>query len=192
MNVKNIITVIEEIKDSKKSVKETLATTESLADLIEQSTKEVSQCINLFNTNTFDKDVYINAAHTKFIIGNSLPSIADTFDLFMQEENRKKVMNHLVTSTYLKEVWEIENAKHLINNILILLYRTTLLETDNRLKEGQAQISSTLEEMSLLLALDGERTLLYEATKHWMQDWGKEGFSEELARVQKDLESKGK
>lgn len=192
MNVKDIITVIDEIKDSKKSVEETLATIGSVTDLIEQSAEEVILCIELFNADSFDENVYINAAHTKSLIGNNLPSISDTLDLFMQAENRKKVMNHLVTSTYLKEVWEIKNVSYLINNILILLYRTTLLETNKRLNEGKAQISSTLEEMSLLLALDNNRTLLYESTKHWMQDWQEEGFSEALALLQKDLDLKNK
>ena len=70
---------------------------------------------------------------------------------------------------------------NLLGRILVALYRTYLLQTVSELRERGVQVASSLEEMLAIMALEGFDTHLFQATKHWILDWRKEGFSKELA-----------
>jgi hypothetical protein len=96
---------------------------------------------------------------------------------------KEKVFSHLRDSSYLDEVYKISDPEYLLTNVLILVYRTYLLLTSPELKKKNAQISSTIEEMAVLLKLEGKESLVFEATKHWILNWREEGFSQDLAKL---------
>lgn len=60
-------------------------------------------------------------------------------------------------------------------------YRTYTLVTMPFLKEKDAQVASSLEEMLSILAFEGCKTQLFWSTYHWIVDYKAEGFSEGLA-----------
>lgn len=86
-------------------------------------------------------------------------------------------------STYFHHIYEIDKPEYLLANLMTLVYRCHLLAITPTLRENKAQISSTLEEMSVLHHLLGEDNLYFQSIHHWIMDWEEEGFSQELARL---------
>lgn len=165
-----------------------------IANLSEFNSKEISpqlneiqQAIDKYNflvSNDDNLRLCINAQHLLKIFDKQLPSYVDVVKKLKNrnsEQLKIDVFSELRDSSYFKEVYEIDNSQHLLINILILIYRTSLLYTYPSLRENKAQISSTIEEMAALLHLENKKTNLFQATKHWIKNWKEEEFSLELA-----------
>lgn len=84
-------------------------------------------------------------------------------------------------STYFNFIYKIQNPSHLLANLMTLVYRCHILTSHPKLRQGGAQISSTLEEMSALRYIIGLDSLHHQATRHWILDWEGEGFNELLS-----------
>jgi hypothetical protein len=141
---------------------------------------ELNELIRLFNITTkFEK--IKNAEHLHSILMMPLPSFEDVLGLLsVNPSTYQRVVTEFNESAYLYEVWKIDELQHLYINFLILIYRTTLLNHYEYLREKGAQISSTLEELAALNALENKKSLIFEATKRWLTDWKEEDFSELL------------
>lgn len=126
---------------------------------------------------------YINTIHTKNSI-LKLPTYNEIIEkLITNKQLQIDVFTELSESTYFSEVYKVPNNSHLMINLLILFYRTSLLTLHPELRVAEVQISSTLEEMSALMYLEGRDTEIFKATKHWIKNWKKEYFSRELANL---------
>lgn len=127
-----------------------------------------------------------NAEELNSVWGQDLPSFEEAIGrLLDNEELIEKVFIHLRDSTYFKEVWEIKPIEYLHINLLLLIYRTTILQANKDIlidQNGQnrVQISSTIEEMVACLQYEGKDNRLFPAFKHWLQDWKIEDFDERL------------
>lgn len=133
--------------------------------------------------------ITLNAAYLKKVWQNPLPSYEELFELLEKNpETKDLVQKEFDSSSYLKDVWEIPDSLNLYVNFLILIYRTTMLNHFPHLRENGAQISSVLEELAALLALDNVENIVFTATKVWLKEWEEEGFSEKLI---KKLQEKG-
>src|SRR5258708_4240995 len=155
---------------------------------------EIQKAIDLYNkskqlTNIqgYAKDLFSNATYLSSIWDQSLP---DYIIVLKQLQTESDIFNsafsELRDSAYFNEVYKIVDASYLLHNLLILFYRTSLLFIFPILREKRAQISSTIEEMACVLALKGNRTHLFNSTKHWIQDWEKEEFSQQLVQMLKE------
>lgn len=163
---------------------------EQLADIF---SSEIQSAIDLFNENrkNFDSEkefnIYQNAVELNTVFRNDLPKYSEIINtLFANQEIVDKVFRKLKTSPYFVDVWRLGDSEKLLANLMILLYRTTLLHlkkdtlVDNDSGENLVQISSTVEEMIYFMKLSGKNTRLFESVSHWLVSWEEEGFSEEL------------
>jgi hypothetical protein len=142
---------------------------------------EIQQAIELFNTQIQIDDSLINAKHLASILSDPLPRYEEIMAKLQTDQDlQKQVITELTTSSYFREVYEISDPLEHLHNIMILLYRTSLLHMYPMLREKGAQISSTIEEMACVLALNGAHTHLFEATKRWIKNWKDEEFSSQL------------
>lgn len=129
-------------------------------------------------------EILDNTRHLFSLWSDPLPSYAEVIEkLTTDSDLNNKVFTELAESDYFQVIWQIQHPHHLVINLMILFYRTSMLYLHPELRKGKAQISSTLEEMAALLYLAGRNTTLFEAVKHWLQDWEEEEFSEELAKM---------
>jgi hypothetical protein len=164
--------------------KNILVSLEPEEELFNEILSDMDRCIERFNKHNFDFKVYVNSFYTYSILKKKLPDTEKIFRLLYEDLKLKdRVRSELVNSKYFNEVWKITNAPYLFINILVLLYRTTVLFQVKELKLGSAQVSSTIEEMALLLKIEGEKNKVFEATKHWLVNWKSEGFSETVGQL---------
>lgn len=154
--------------------------TEIIADL--------DAAIGLYNTypsclsKDLIQDIFINTNHLKTLV-LTIPAYSKTLNLFANTPHYlDEALAEMRDSTYFHHIYEIKNPEHLFANLMTLTYRCHLLSSISGLREGDAQVSSTLEEMSALRYLLGEGSLHHRATRHWILDWEGEGFSQELAK----------
>lgn len=70
----------------------------------------------------------------------------------------------------------------LLGALFVAIYRTYTLVTRPSLRREVNEIALTIEEMLALLAINGCRTQLFDATKHFILDYEEEGFAQELAQ----------
>lgn len=146
---------------------------------------EIQQAIDLFNhirqDGHPDLKTLENAAHLMSILGADLPGYTEIIaKLEDTPELSRNVFDELAESDYFQEVWEIDNPNYAMINLMILFYRTSLLNLFPVLREESAQISSALEEMAAVLYLEGQPTNLFSATRKWIENWKVEGFSKQL------------
>lgn len=185
---KKVQNFISKIKVSKKSVEKTLKNFDINPTDFSKIITDLEKCLHTFNEDLYDKSLYINAKHTFTIIGALLPSTQFVIDTLDRDDKVEiAVIDTLTNSDYFQEVWEITNPKYLYINIIILIYRTTLLTINKELSSKRAQISSTIEEMSLELKRKGIDNVIYDATKHWLENWEEEGFNKEIPNIIRSL-----
>jgi len=146
---------------------------------------ELELAINKYNSikNNGHKnlDILINTNHLLNIWDDVLPQYKSIIDRLEQDDDlRNKVFTELSESDYFQVIWQIPNPNYLMLNLMILFYRTSMLCLHPQLREKDAQISSTLEEMAAVIEIEGQFTELFKAIKHWIENWDEEGFSEEL------------
>jgi len=142
--------------------------------------KDINELINIFNTTT-PNEIAINAIHLKAKLKEPLPLYENLLDLLKNNSKLQDlVINEFNTSKYLNEVWNIQNHNRLYISLLILIYRTTMLNYYPYLKESDVQISSALEETAALAVINGNVNKVFDAAKIWLENWKDEGFSKDL------------
>ena len=148
--------------------------------MCEAIVQELNLLIDMFNATEYFP-LGKNATYLKSILKEQLPDYYQVLEILKDNQKTcEKVIIEFNESKYLDEVWKLKDLGYLYINFLILIYRTTLLNHFNYLRGEQAQLSSSLEEMSALKALEGEKTKVFEATRHWINAWKEEDFSEQL------------
>ena len=161
--------------------------------MLQQFLDELDQAIRLFHryvqkksTDKLPNVPCINANFLKRALrGRHLPTVRDIMedmkpDTPKTRERIDQVLNNLNDFAFIDTMKPIDK---LAAALVVASYRTYILCTFPDLKKNQAQIASALEEMLALLALNGQKTRLFEATKHWITDYQKEGFSPKLANA---------
>lgn len=135
---------------------------------------------------SYHSDMFINTTHLKSIYNLPLPSYSSILnDLLNNPKDLDITFSEMRDSTYFHHIYEIDKPEHLLANLMTLVYRCHLLSSIPTLRTNQAQISSTLEEMSTLRYLLGEDNLYFQSVRHWIMDWEGEGFSQKLAKLLK-------
>lgn len=150
---------------------------------------DIDSSIDLYNhypeclPTDLSTDLFLNTNHLKTLLG-VLPSYSSVLEaLSLSNDNIDIAFGEMRDSTYFHHIYEITKPEHLLANLMTLVYRCHLLSSNPKLRKGDAQISSTLEEMSSLRFLLGEDNLHFQATRHWILDWQEEGFSQKLAEI---------
>lgn len=157
---------------------------EALIEEIQLAIDEYNSNRDTFETNDYFRKLYINAVYLASIFHEPLPKYTEIIqELQSNQDLRVAVLAELTHSSYFKEVYELKNSMYIFHNVLILFYRTALLYMNTVLREEQAQLSSTIEEMACLLELEGTHTHLFSSTVHWIIDWENEGFSYQLSEL---------
>lgn len=132
------------------------------------------------------RQLYLNANNFDQIFKQDLPLATDIYKLLNTNPTLSDSVYHdLATDNYFHEVWQLKPIDHLVANLLLLIYRTAILEINrdilidpsgNRL----VQISSTIEEMVFHHHLLGRQMSILPAFKIWLTNWQEEGFSKKL------------
>lgn len=154
---------------------------------------ELDQAIDLFHRYIQKKSTdnllnvpCINADHLKLSLrGRHLPSMRDIMtemktDTPITRQCVDQVLKNLNDFAFIDTMKPIDK---LAAALIIASYRTYVLCIFPDLKDNQAQVASALEEMLALMALNGQKTKLFDATKHWIADHQNEGFSPKLANA---------
>jgi hypothetical protein len=128
----------------------------------------------------------INAIELNNVFDHDLPAYDHTIGLLLSDHKfADKVFIYLRDNSYFQEVWAIKPIKYLHMNLLLLLYRTTILFNNSFLLvdasgNHRVQISSTIEEMVFCLHLEGVHNQLFPAFAPWLDKWKDEGFDKRL------------
>ncbi|MBI4990735.1 hypothetical protein HZB96_01420 [Candidatus Gottesmanbacteria bacterium] len=110
-----------------------------------------------------------------------LPESSVILESLSKRKKSKKLKQLFIEMSKFKFLDKKTSEVNLLSRILVALYRTYLLQNISGLREKGAQVASSLEEMLAVMAIKGFDTHLFQATKHWILDWKREGFSKELA-----------
>lgn len=153
---------------------------EELPELGDLLVAELNAAIGLFNRFQGGKldiktEYYVNSGHLANVIEIPLPRVETVFGNDRLYENTMKEVARF------QFIDEFTDGIKLLNVLLVGYYRSYMLMKYPYLRNKNAQVASSLEEMLVYLALKGVRTNLFEATKDWIIDWKKEGFSKDLA-----------
>ncbi|MCC7304565.1 hypothetical protein IT418_04110 [bacterium] len=152
--------------------------------LIETIEIELNSAISLYNMKrtTEFKPYHRNAIELSNVLKADLPIYKD---IIHTKNLLDTVGKELHNEPYFREVWEIENQEYLLCNLLLLIYRTSMLTINKSMLTNpdgsrKVQISSAIEEMIFEMKLNGTNSICYSAFKPWLVNWKEEGFSEEL------------
>lgn len=154
---------------------------------------ELDQAIHLFHryvqrnsTDKFPDVPCINADYLKLSLqGRLLPSVLDIMaDMSPDTDKTRQYIDQVLKNLNDFVFIDTMNPVDKLAAILIVAsYRTYILIAFPDLKDNQTQVASAIEEMLALMALNGQKTKLFEATKHWVIDYQNEGFSPKLANA---------
>lgn len=148
---------------------------------VKQLTNELDKAIEVFNKKEFfPRDIYINALHLEKTINNLQTSSVIKITDNLHEDIVKELEGFEFINT-------MKPAKNLAAALLVATYRTYLLNSQPQLRQDNVQVASTIEEMLAFMAINGNNTQLFQATKHWIIDYKVEGFSKDLAGSIKNL-----
>lgn len=160
---------------------------------------DLDESVDLYNSfpvclaqSPYHSDMFINATHLKSIYNQPLPTYSLVLEhLHNNPKDLDTAFSEMRKSTYFHDVYQITQPTHLLANLMTLVYRCHLLATIPTLRLNNAQISSTLEEMSAFRYLLGEDSLYFQSVRHWIMNWEEEGFSQDLALItdSKDISS---
>lgn len=190
-----LLDLIEKYLSEKGRVKEAVHEMRGEVDWLSGVQSEIEAMIELINSYyqnekniTISHELLVNSIHLKEMMNEILPRFDQVInEILIDNKIQRKVFFELRDSTYFNEVYQISNSYHIIINLLILCYRTTLLFQNPLFKMNNVQISSSIEEMACVLMLEGKDTELFQATKHWIINWEEEEFSEKLASLISDM-----
>lgn len=157
-------------------------------DTYHQIISDLDSSITLYNSfpsslvgSNYSVDLFKNTTHLKSLL-EELPLFSTVLShLSASPKDLDTALAEMRDSTYFHYIYLIDNPKYLLANLMTLVYRCHLLSSRPALREGNAQVSSTLEEMSALRFLLGEDSLHFQSVRHWILDWEGEGFREDLA-----------
>ena len=177
--------------DEKFDVQEACNWIETNPNLVEQYAQDLHQAVSLFNSlfilsgdNDLPPEVgyCINSIHTAgHVSENGLQNYYKIINELREDsELQVRVVDNLTNNTYFTEVYQLQPISHVVANLMILFYRTAMLESNPQYKKDRVQFSSTIEEMTILRKYNGEDPLLLEAIQHWLEDWEDEGFDKRL------------
>jgi|GEM_PF-6941736 len=124
-------------------------------------------------------EFYKNAIELDSVFGRDLPKYTET-------KISDSVFVELANDKYFSEVWQTRPIENLIINLLLLIYRTTILQNHKNIlidSNGYrlVQISSTIEEMVFALYLQNKKLSIFPALSIWLKDWQTESFDERLS-----------
>ena len=165
----------DEILGKRKHIKELIGFYQNNPAKVKLWLIELDEAIRLFNGQSAFPAYYINAVYLKKIYKFPLP---DTNEVITGEKFFQATLEEMNSFEFFDDGWEIEK---LAAACVVAFYRTFMLASQPDLKENKAQVASAIEEMLALMALEGKKTELFQAIKFWIEDWQKEGFSQELA-----------
>jgi hypothetical protein len=151
---------------------------------------ELTSAIHIFSryqNNNFPypqiDDLCINAHYLSSLLhGKTLPPWCSIEEQFNNNENSPDLMNVGKELNEFDFIKTIDQPGKLAAALFLGFYRTYVLVTLPFLRQKNAQVASSLEEMLAILAIEGCRTQLFYATRHWILDYQSEGFSEFLAK----------
>ncbi len=154
--------------------------------------ESIDGCIGVFN----DLKEYIGDSSLKMndlpnsqnlkLLRGVLPTYIEVFNTMLASNDlREDVLGELSTSSYFSDIWKIESDEDFLVNIMILFYRTTMLHVYPELREGDAQISSSIEECSVLVREKGKDNIVFGASRIWFENFEEEGFSRTLYETAK-------
>lgn len=182
----NLILFLQNHLSKTQSVKRVLELLNGDKEILFTLLTELDMVISLFNHSSQFEKVLINANKLKKILGKkSLPDAYSVWDdLFFNSlnENDRFFKGFLLEFFRFKFIESMKDPKQLLACLIVAIYRTYMLVKYPTLKENKAQVASSLEEMSAIMALENHKTEIFLATKHWILDWRGEGFSKELAQ----------
>lgn len=134
----------------------------------------------------YQSELLINAS---YLLSNfasfELPSWKEILTRLIGHESdaNKDLLEEIFTEVGQFEFLDaMEDPHQLAGALLIAIYRTYTLVSFPFLRQGQAQIASTVEEMLAVFALEGWSTNLFRATSIWILDYEREGFARGLAQ----------
>ncbi len=169
-NCKEIIKTVDKIREN--------------PEIINVLLGELNAAIYKFNRMK-NESVMKNSEQLIGILGQvDLPEGSEVFANIANNDsknNKKKIIKLFQEMQKFRFIDVPASEEKMMGRILLALYRTFLLQKTPSLREKGAQIASSLEEMLAILALKGFDTHLFRATRHWIADWQREGFSKELA-----------
>lgn len=153
-------------------------------NLLRKLSKEFDAAITLFNRfrDSSFPPYLRNSKELAAVFPHDLP-------LFTKMELKSKLSEvigkQLRDDSYFVEIWQIQESRMLLCNLLMLIYRNFILTTfKNDLVDSdgtrKVQISSSIEEMCFQLLIDGYTMTITDSFMLWLKDWKNEGFSEEL------------
>lgn len=180
-NFSNNFFILSLTQSSNKKLIEVTNYLKQTPQFVNQLTEELEKAIEIFNQKEFSpKNIYINALYLEKII-NKLPKSSD---IKISNTLQKNLINELENFEFINTM---KPMKQLTSALLVATYRTYLLNNQPQLRQKNAQIASTIEEMLAYMAINNNDTLLFQATKHWIKDYKVEGFSKDLAKAIKKL-----
>jgi len=148
---------------------------------------ELDSGVSLYNSlrRTQLPPYLINAIELNANFAHDLPKVSQ---LWFSPYMTARIGSQLRDDPYFVEVWQIANAKALLCNVLLLIYRNTVLANNAAILltpegERRVQISSTLEEMLFYIKITGKQTNCYNAFRPWLKNWKEEGFAEKLFKL---------
>ncbi len=148
---------------------------------------ELTAAVNRFNRIKRER-ITPNSDNLMVLLGDKdLPSPYLVFADLISGSKAKKNQDIFEEMKKFAFIKEKSGKVEMFGRILVALYRTYILRNMKGLRDQGAQVASTLEEMLALMAIEGFETHLFHATRHWIADWKREGFSKELAFKIKNL-----
>jgi hypothetical protein len=177
---------------------EHLVPVEEINALIKSHESYLLQSINelemaVFSFNKFrilskfpNKKYYKNSVVLDRVFGRDLPKLKTIFQKLESDHSlTHAVYSQLANDKYFDEVWKIRPIEYLVVNIILLIYRTSVLTLNQELLidgngKRKVQISSAVEEMVFYYYLLGEELGIFQAFKIWLDNWSDEGFDEQL------------
>ncbi|MBP7875873.1 hypothetical protein KA012_02660 [Candidatus Woesebacteria bacterium] len=184
-----IISLLKQLKN-KREISEKLLRQYSEANFIARVVTDINQCVEVFSdlnrfvdASVLNMDDVSNSQHLKSL-REQLPPYQEVIQKLQSDANlREAVLNELLTSSYFSDVYTIKSDDDFVVNMMILFYRTTLLFSYPELRENRAQISSSLEECSVLIKEMGSENLVFDASQIWFDNFENEGFTRRLYDV---------
>lgn len=172
---------VDEILGERKHVQELIVYYQTHPEKVKLWLQELNQAIVLFNNQEHFPEIFINAIYLKKVLKNPLPLVNQVINQGNFFQPTLKAMNSF---EFFDDEWQI---KPLAAVCIVAFYRTFILVSYPDLKIKKAQVASAIEEMLVLMALNGKKTELFQAIEFWILDWQTEGFSQALAEKIKYL-----
>lgn len=184
------INFIDQHLSSVSNVEEMLHYLTSFPEIIDIYQAELTAALHLFSRYQINEFKYpqinelcINAQHLSRVLnGKTLPLWCTIEEQFLNFEDTPDLVNVGKELNQFDFIYTIDQPSKLAAALFMGFYRTYALVAIPYLRQMNAQVASSLEEMLAILAIEGCQTQLFWATHHWILEYQEEGFSELLAK----------